>query len=165
MIPKSDMEARTEGIYKLIKDKSIQFCDMKFVDLFGQWQHTTIPISYVDEDFWLNGHGFDGSSIRGFQAIQESDMLLIPDAETALLDPFCQLPTLSVICDIADPLSRKSYSRDPRYIAKKAEAYLKQSGIADVSYWGPEMEFFLFSHAAFDQTMNSGFYYLDSPEA
>lgn len=165
MLPKSDMEAKAEKVRELIKSKNIQFCDMKFTDLFGLWQHTTIPISYVDQDFWDNGHGFDGSSIRGFQAIQESDMLLIPDTDTAILDPFCEIPTLSVVCDIVDPLSRKPYSRDPRYIAKKAEKFLKDSGLGDISYWGPEMEFFLFSHAAFDQNMNSGFYFLDSPEA
>lgn len=165
MIPKSELEAKTESTYKLIRDKNIQFCDMKLTDLFGQWQHVTIPISYVmDEDFWQNGHGFDGSSIRGFKAIEESDMLLIPDPETAVLDPVCQIPTLSVICDVLDPLSRQPYSRDPRFIAKKAENFLKNSGFADTSFWGPEMEFFLFNHVAFGQTANEGFYKVDSEE-
>jgi glutamine synthetase len=160
-----ETQAKIEEVFKMIKDKNVQFADLKFVDLFGLWQHTTIPVSYVDTDFWENGHGFDGSSIRGFQQIQESDMLLIPDPMTVILDPVYEIPTISVICDIVDPISRKPYSRDPRYIARKAEKYLKDTGIADTSFWGPEMEFFLFNHVIFNSESNESFYHVDSEEA
>jgi glutamine synthetase len=110
------------------------------------------------------GYGFDGSSIRGFKSIDESDMLLIPDASTAAVDPFFQIPTLHMICDILDPVTRETYSRDPRHVAHKAEAYLRASGIADTSYWGPEPEFFIFESARFDQNINSGYYFIDSDE-
>jgi glutamine synthetase len=113
----------------------------------------------------VDGIGFDGSSIRGFQKIQESDMILIPDPETAVIDPICETPTLSIICDIYDPLTKQPYSRDPRYIAQKAERYLKAKGIADTSYWGPEMEFFIFDDIRFAQNQRYGFYYIDSDEA
>ncbi|MFN4246059.1 MAG: glutamine synthetase beta-grasp domain-containing protein, partial [Brevinematia bacterium] len=108
--------------------------------------------------------GFDGSSIRGFQQIQESDMILMLDPSTAVVDPICEVPTLSIICDIYDPLTKKPYTRDPRYIAKKAEEYLKTTDIADISYWGPEMEFFIFNDIRFDQTENCGYYFIDSIE-
>jgi glutamine synthetase len=116
------------------------------------------------ESVWCEGIGFDGSSIRGFQKIQESDMILMPDPKTAVLDPGCEVATLSIVCDIYDPLTKKPYTRDPRYIAKKAAEYLKQTGIADESFWGPEMEFFIFNDVRFDQTENAGYYYVDSTE-
>lgn len=153
-----------------IKDNGIKIVDLKFVDLLGQWQHFSIPateltdIDDLSSSIWVDGTGFDGSSIRGFQKIQESDMILIPDSATAIKDPICTIPTLSVICDIQDPLSRQPYSRDPRYIARKAESYLKESGIADTSYWGPEAEFFIFDDIRFDQSTNSGYYFIDSVE-
>lgn len=156
---------------KLIKDNNIQIVDFKFNDLPGLWQHFSIPASELAEldditrSIWVDGIGFDGSSIRGFQKIQESDMILIPDPSTAIIDPVCEVPTLSVICDIYDPLTRKPYTRDPRYIAKKAERFLKDSGIADTVYFGPEAEFFLFNHVRFDQTENAGYYFIDSDEA
>ncbi len=159
-----------EEIKRFIQKNKIQIVDFKFNDLPGLWQHFSIPASeLVDYDklessIWVEGIGFDGSSIRGFQKIQESDMILIPDPATAALDPVCQIPTLSVICDIYDPITREPYSRDPRYIAKKAEEYLKKTGIADVSYWGPELEFFVFDDIRFDQGENFGFYYIDSVE-
>jgi glutamine synthetase len=159
-----------EEIAKFIKEKGIQIVDLKFNDLPGLWQHFSIPprelteLDDIQTSIWQDGIGFDGSSIRGFQKIQESDMILIPDPATARLDPVCQVPTLSVICDIKDPLTHEPYTRDPRYIAKKAEEYLKSTGIADSSYWGPELEFFVFDDIRFDQTENSGYYYVDSVE-
>ena len=152
-----------EDIAKLIKEKDIKIVDLKFNDLPGLWQHFSMPIAELD-DVWEEGVGFDGSSIRGFQKIQESDMILIPDPNSARLDPVPEVPTLSVICDIYDPLTRKPYSRDPRFIAQKAEAYLKTTGIAETSYWGPEPEFFVFDDVRFDQTENSGYYFVDSVE-
>ena len=161
-------EEGAKRVWKLIKENNIKVVDLKFNDLPGLWQHFTIPIHELDEDYrkgiWVDGIGFDGSSIRGFQKIQESDMNLFLDTSTAIVDPACEVPTLSVICDIFDPLSRKPYSRDPRYIAKKAEAYLKTTGIATTSYWGPEAEFFVFDGIRFDQTENEGYYFIDSAE-
>ena len=159
-----------EEIKHFIQKNKIQIVDFKFNDLPGLWQHFSIPASeLVDYDklensIWVEGIGFDGSSIRGFQKIQESDMILMPDPATAAVDPACQIPTLSIICDIYDPITREPYSRDPRYIARKAEEYLKKTGIADVSYWGPELEFFVFDDIRFDQGENFGFYYIDSVE-
>ncbi|MFN3653261.1 MAG: type I glutamate--ammonia ligase [Armatimonadota bacterium] len=138
--------------------------DYRFIDLPGVWQHFSVPVSELSEDTFEDGLGFDGSSIRGFQQIQESDMLLFPDPATAFIDPFTRHKTLNLICDVRDPLTRETYSRDPRNIAKKAEAYLKQSGIADTSYFGPEAEFYIFDDVRFDQTSHSGYYFLDSVE-
>jgi len=160
-----------EEILKFVQENNVEIVDLKFCDLPGLWQHFSIPASgLTDSDdptrgIWVDGIGFDGSSIRGFQEIHESDMLLMPDAETAIIDPACEVPTMSLICDIYDPLTKQPYSRDPRYIAKKAEKYLKATGIADTSYWGPEMEFFIFDDIRFDQNESCGFYYIDSVEA
>jgi glutamine synthetase len=159
------MALDAKGVLELIKAKGIQIVDTRFTDLFGGWQHYSLPASRLNEDMFVDGLGFDGSSIKGFQVINESDMLMIPDPKSAFIDPTLNVPTLVMICDIIDPLTRESYSRDPRTVAKKAEAYLKTTGIADTSYFGPEAEFFLFSDARFDQTANSGYYFLDSPEA
>jgi glutamine synthetase len=162
---------KPEDIASFIKKNYIEFVDLKFNDLPGLWQHFTIPVSELTEiddptrGIWVDGIGFDGSSIRGFQAIQESDMILIPDPDSAVIDPICEVPTLSIICDIHDPLTKKPYTRDPRYIANKAEKYLKSTGIADTSYWGPEMEFFIFDDIRFRQNQHCGFYYIDSVEA
>lgn len=158
-----------EQVLSFIKETGIQFVDLKFNDLPGLWQHFSVPTTQLQtaDDltaFFQEGVGFDGSSIRGFQEIQESDMLLIPDATTAIVDPVCKAPTLSIICDILDPLSRQPYTRDPRFVAKKAEQYLSSTGIADTSFWGPEMEFFIFDDVRFDQSVNYGYYYLDSVE-
>ena len=159
-----------EEVKHYVEKNNIQVVDFKFNDLPGLWQHFSIPASdLIDYDkfeksIWAEGIGFDGSSIRGFQKIQESDMLLMPEAATAVLDPVCQIPTLSIICNIYDPITKEPYSRDPRYIAKKAEEYLKKSKIADTSYWGPEAEFFIFDDIRFDQGENFGYYYLDSVE-
>jgi glutamine synthetase len=146
------------------KKNKAQVVDLKFVDLLGTWQHFTLPMSELTESLFKDGNGFDGSSIRGWQAINNSDMLVVPDPKTAIMDPFCQVPTLSLVCDIMDPITRESYSRDPRYIAKKAEAYLTKSKIGDISYFGPEAEFFIFDSARFDQTANSGYYAVNSEE-
>ena len=159
-----------QQVTDLIKKNNIQIIDLKFNDLPGLWQHFSIPPTELTEmddlttSIWVEGIGFDGSSIRGFQKIQESDMILIPDPATARVDPACSIPTLSITCDIFDPLTREPYSRDPRYIAKKAEEHLRSTGIADTSYWGPELEFFIFDDIRFDQTENCAYYYVDSVE-
>jgi glutamine synthetase len=162
-----------EKILKKVKDENIKFIDLKFLDLPGLWQHFTITPSEIGIDdpdgakggIWKEGIGFDGSSIRGFQEIHESDMLLKLDPETAIIDPMCAYPTLSIICDIFDPITAKAYSRDPRYIAKKSVQYLKSTGIADTCYCGPEAEFFIFDDVRFDQDQKSGYYFIDSIEA
>ncbi|HPP12933.1 MAG TPA: type I glutamate--ammonia ligase [bacterium] len=163
-------ETEIQRVVKLIKDNHIQIVDLKFNDLPGLWQHFSIPVSELTEiddpikSIWAEGIGFDGSSIRGFQKIQESDMILMPDPATAVVDYICEVPTLSIICDIYDPLTRKPYTRDPRYIAKKAADFLRETKLSDKSFWGPEMEFFIFNDIRFDQTENAGYYFLDSLE-
>jgi len=144
--------------------KEVQMVDLRFTDLPGIWQHFSIPAKGLTEELFEEGIGFDGSSIRGFQEIHESDMLLMLDPTTAFVDSTLDIPTLVIICDVYDPLTRQPYSRDPRYITRKAEAYLKQTGIADISYWGPEAEFFIFSDVRYGSSTNSSFYYVDSPE-
>ncbi len=142
----------------------VEMVDMRFTDLLGMWHHFTMPVRQLSEALFEEGIGFDGSSIRGFQEIHESDMLLIPDPSTAFKDPIFEVPTMVITCDIFDPLTLQPYSRDPRYVAKKAEAYLKQTGIADISYWGPEAEFFLFDSVRYGSDTNSSFHYIDSVE-
>ncbi len=146
------------------KQQGVKIVDYKFVDLPGTWQHFSAVITELSEDTFAEGVGFDGSSIRGFQAIHESDMLLMPDPTTAIIDPVCQVPTLSLTCNVVDPLTHAPYSRDPRYIAQKAEAYLRSTGIADASFWGPEAEFFVFDNVRFEQTQYSAMYSVDSEE-
>jgi len=159
-----------QNVSRIIEENVIEIVDLKFNDLPGMWQHFSIPASELTEiddpvrSIWEEGIGFDGSSIRGFQKIQESDMILLPDPKSAKIDPVCDVPTLSILCDIYDPITKKPYTRDPRYVAKKAETFLKSTGIADTSYWGPEMEFFLFNDIRFDQTVNCGYYFIDSDE-
>ncbi len=158
----------TSGVEALefARARKVAQVDLKFVDLPGQWQHFTVPINMLDESAFAEGVGFDGSSIRGFQAIQESDMLLFPDPTTAVIDPFStSVPTLSLVCNVKDPITGESYTRDPRYVAQKAEAYLKSTGIADSSYFGPEAEFFVFDSVRFDQNQYSSYYFIDSDEA
>ena len=142
----------------------MEIIDLKFTDLPGTLQHVGVPPNEVNESLFANGTGFDGSSIRGFQTIDESDMLLVPDPSTAVIDPVYNIKTLSLLCDIRDPLTGSDYSRDPRYVARKAEAYLASSGIGDTSYWGPEAEFFIFDSARFDQDAHSAYYNVDSDE-
>jgi glutamine synthetase len=139
--------------------------DLKFIDLPGKWQHTSVPFERLEVESFEEGFGFDGSSIRGFQPINQSDMLLIPDPETAVMDPFTKHPTLSLQCTVQDTLTRQSYSRDPRHIAKKAEAYLRHSGIGDTVFFGPEAEFFIFDDVRFDAGINEAYYFIDSIEA
>ncbi len=153
-----------KDVLELVKKQKVEIVDFKFVDVPGLWHHFSIPASELTADLFEEGIGFDGSSIRGFQTINESDMLLMPDAETALMDPFTEHTTLSLVCNVIDAVTREPYSRDPRYIAQKAEKYLKSTGIADISYWGPEIEFFIFDSVRFDQTTNQGFYFIDSEE-
>jgi glutamine synthetase len=149
---------------KLARDNGSRMVDLKFMDFPGQWQHFTVPMAQLSEDSFEEGFGFDGSSIRGWQAIHASDMLVIPDPETAVMDPFTEVPTLSLICNIVDPITKERYTRDPRAIAQKAEAYLKSTGIADVAYFGPEAEFFIFDDVRFDQGPSAGYYFVDSVE-
>src|ERR671937_2200122 len=146
------------------KESGVKMVDVKFVDLPGLWQHFSIPVGELEEDMFTDGLGFDGSSIRGFQKIHESDMLLMPDPSTAIVDPACRVPTLSLVCNVAEPGTKKPYSRDPRYVSQKAEKYLVETGIATTSYWGPEAEFFIFNDIRFDQTSHSGYYYIDADE-
>jgi len=148
----------------LILARKTQMVDFRFIDMPGTWQHLSIPASTLNESIFEEGIGFDGSSIRGFKAINESDMLLIPDPDSAFIDPVLEVPTLALICDVYDPITLQPYEHDPRYIARKAEAYLKKSKLASLSYWGPEAEFFLFSDVRYGSNTNASFYYLDSPE-
>jgi glutamine synthetase len=138
--------------------------DLKFTDLLGTWQHVSLPLSAIDEAAFEEGLGFDGSSIRGWKGISESDMLLMPDPSTAILDPFTEVTTMSLLCGILDPISREPYDRDPRLIAKRAEAYLTETGIADTAYFGPEAEFFVFDDVSYELSANRAYYEVDSEE-
>jgi glutamine synthetase len=142
----------------------VQMVDLKFCDLLGTWQHCSLPLTSLDESAFEEGLGFDGSSIRGWQGISESDMLLMPVASSAVIDPFCAAPTLSLICEIADPLTREPYGRDPRGVATRAEEYLRSTGIADTAYFGPECEFFVFDEVSYELGPNRSHYLLDSSE-
>jgi glutamine synthetase len=159
------MPKTPNDVRKLAKDSNARILDLRFVDLPGVWQHFSIPIARLTDDFFTDGLGFDGSSIRGYQQIQESDMLLLADPNTAAVDPILEIPTLTMICDVLDPVTRERYTRDPRHIAQKAEQYLKKTGIADASYWGPEAEFYIFDDVRYDQSARTGFYSIDSNEA
>jgi glutamine synthetase len=151
-------------VLKFAQKNGVKIVDFKFVDLLGQWQHTSMPLHKLQEDSFSEGFGFDGSSIRGWKAINESDMVFIPDASTAVIDPVYKEPTLSLICDIVDAVTRQPYSRDPRYIARKAEQYLKSTGIGDTIYFGPEPEFFIFDSIKFKEGPNTSFYEINSSE-
>ena len=151
-------------VIELAAERNIDMIDLKFVDVPGTMQHLSIPTSELTPELFEEGTGFDGSSIRGFQPIHESDMLLVPDPNTATVDPVYEIPTLSLICDVRDPNTGTNYPRDPRWIAQKAERHLKTSGVGEVSYWGPEVEFFIFDSARFDQDARSGYYFIDSDE-
>lgn len=153
-----------DKVLKFIKENKVQFVDMKFMDFPGQWQHFTVPVSQFSASSFEDGFGFDGSSMRGWKAINESDMLIIPDPDTMFMDPFIAAPTLSIICDVYEPATKEKYSRCPRNIAQKAEAFLKSTGLADTVYFGPEAEFFVFDDVRFDSQPNSSFYFVDSVE-
>jgi glutamine synthetase len=157
-----------EEVLQFARENNVKFVDVKFTDLPGSWQHFSFPLHQLSEESFVEGVPFDGSSIRGFQSINESDMLVIPDASTAILDPFTAIPTLSLICNIAHPGpagAKKPYSRDPRYVAQKAEEYLRNSGVADVAYLGPEAEFYIFDQVSYRSTDNTQFVEIDSDEA
>ena len=151
----------SDDVLKAIKAKNVQMIDLRFTDLPGTWQHFSVPPSAVDAGAMSEGIGFDGSSIRGFQEIQESDMLVVPDPTTAFLDPFTPATTLVLICNIRDPVTGEAYSRDARYIAQKAEAHLKQTGVADTAYFGPEAEFFVFNDVRYGQGINFAYHEIE----
>jgi len=152
-------------VLAMCREKEVKAIDLRFVDFLGVWQHFTIPVVKLEEDTFDDGLGFDGSSIRGWQAINESDMLLVPVPDTAVVDPFATIPTLSMICNVQDPITREDYSRDPRNVARKAVNYLKSTGIADTCFIGPEAEFFVFDDVRFDQNAHEGYFHIDSSEA
>ncbi len=153
-----------KSVFALIKKHDVKMIDFRFTDLPGQWQHFSVPVNQFEEKAFEEGLGFDGSSIRGWQSINESDMLIIPDPATANIDPFIKHKSLSMICDIYDPVAKNSYSRDPRFIAKKANAFLKKQKIADTAYFGPEAEFFILDHVAYNVNEYSSWYKVDSRE-
>jgi len=159
---RKDLSAK--DVMQLIKDKDVKFVDYRFMDFPGLQQHFSVPVSAFDIDVFEEGVGFDGSSIRGWQKIHESDMLVLPDPTTATLDPFAELTTLILFTNIIDPITKERYSRDPRSIAQKAENYMISAGFADTAYFGPEAEFFIFDDVRFEQTSNSAFHYVDSDE-
>jgi glutamine synthetase len=151
-------------VLALCREKNVKSVDLRFMDFPGLWQHFTIPVDKLDEYVFEDGVGFDGSSIRGWQAINESDMLVVPQPETASIDPFCVIPTLAMICNIQDPITREDYTRDPRNVARKSVNYLKSTGIGDTCYMGPECEFFIFDDVRYEQNTQSGYYFIDSIE-
>ena len=159
------MEQRTPSdVVRLVQEQNIEVVDFRFCDLPGLMQHFSVPSHELSEEAFEDGYGFDGSSIRGFQEIQESDMLLIPDPDTAVIDPFRQHTTLNINCFVKDPVTGESYSRDPRYVAKKAEEYLVSTGLADTAYFGPEAEFYVFDDVRYSTTINGSCYEVDSIE-
>src|SRR5689334_21301674 len=160
----ADKKMTAADIHKLIKEKEVKFVDIRFTDPRGKWQHVTFDLSMVDEGFLTDGTMFDGSSIAGWKAINESDMTLVPDLETAVIDPFFAQTTLVLVCDVVEPTTGQRYARCPRSIAKAAEKYVEASGVGDTTYFGPEAEFFIFDDVRFDTTMNKGFYFINAVE-
>jgi len=158
------MPETAQEVLKMIQDQDIKIVDLKFIDMPGIWQHCSFYRDLIDSEAFTDGVAFDGSSIRGWKAINESDMMMVPDPKTAWIDPFMEEPTLSMICSIKEPRSGEWYSRDPRTIAQKALDYLISTGIGDVAFFGPEAEFFVFEDVRFDQTENKGYYHVDSVE-
>jgi glutamine synthetase len=153
-----------QEVLDFAKKNDAKQLDLRFTDLPGLWQHVSYPITQMTEECFSDGFGIDGSSIRGWAAINESDMLLMPDASTAMMDPFASVPTVVMIGDIIDPITRQKYERDPRHIAKKAEAYLQATGAGDTAFFGAEAEFFIFDNISFDQNQHEGYYFIDSEE-
>lgn len=152
------------NIKKMMEEHKIEFVDLRFTDLRGKEHHVTLPKSKIDDKLFQNGKVFDGSSIAGWCLINKSDLVLLPDASTAIVDPFTEIPTLNIRCDVIDPVTKKSYVRDPRAVAKRAETYLKKTGIADFCYFGQEVEFFIFDDVRWNIAMNGCSYSLDSSE-
>ena len=159
------MSSARSHVDSLIKEHSPEWLDLRFTDMRGVWHHVTFPINVVDDSLFEEGKMFDGSSIVGWRGIQQSDMVLLPDPETALMDPFMEYPTLIMTCDVLDPTTMQGYERDPRGIAKRAEAYLQASGIAETAFFGPEPEFFIFDNVRFGNDMGHTFFEIDSEEA
>src|SRR5262245_1548492 len=157
-------QSTAKSALDLAKRQGARMVDIKFVDTFGTWQHFTIPIGELNEDVFVDGLGFDGSSIRGWKSIEASDMLAMPDPATAFIDPYCAVPTLSLTCTIAETGTREAYNRDPRGIAQRAEKHLKSTGLADQAFVGPEAEFFIFDNVQFDSRSNGTFYSIESEE-
>jgi glutamine synthetase len=155
---------KAADFFTLAKKQQTEMVDLKFVDMLGSWQHCSFPIEIWDEETFEEGLGFDGSSIRGWKGIHESDMMAVPDPDTACLDPFFARPTISIIANVVDPVTRHDFSRDPRHVARKAEAHLRESGIADTCYVGPEPEFFIFDEVRYEQNQHKGYYEIDSVE-
>ena len=151
-------------VLEFAKEHDVKILDLRFTDIPGLWHHVSYPINQLTEASFEDGFGIDGSSIRGWAAIHESDMLLKPDPTTRMLDPFTEVATLVLVCDVLDPVTKQRYDRDPRYIARKAEIYLSASGIADIACFGAEAEFFIFDNVRFDQREQYGFYYIDAEE-
>jgi glutamine synthetase len=159
------MNNTPKSVLALAKKQGAKMVDVKFVDTFGTWQHFSLPIAELTEEVFVDGYGFDGSSIRGWKSIEASDMLAMPDPDTAFIDPFCAVPTLSLTCTIAETGTKEAYTRDPRGMALRAEKYLQSTGLADAAVFGPEAEFFIFDNVQFDSKCNGTFYSLDSEEA
>lgn len=153
-----------QSVMDMIKENGVEFVDLRFTDPRGKWQHTAQHVSTVNDDFFTDGIMFDGSSIAGWKAINESDMTLMPDPASAVMDPFTAQPQLILFCDILEPTTGEPYARDPRSTAKKAEAYMRSTGVGDTAYFGPEAEFFVFDDVRFDVSMNQTFYQIDSEE-
>src|SRR6056300_738890 len=151
-------------VMALIKEAEVKFVDLRFTDTIGKEQHVTVPAHTIDDDFFEDGKMFDGSSIKGWKGINESDMVLMPDVESAVMDPFMEHPTMIIRCDVLEPHTMEGYNRCPRSLAKRAEAFLKSSGLADAAYFGPEPEFFVFDSVSFGTDMHSTFYNIDSEE-
>ena len=154
----------SDEVVKKIEEEGIEIVDLRFVDFLGVWQHFSVPAHVIEEKVFEDGLGFDGSSIRGWQAIDESDMLVVPDPKTAFVDSFTEVPTLNIICNIIDPITKEHYGRHPRFIAQKAEEYLQSTGLADTAYFGPELEFFIFDDVKMKVESNKSFYEVDSAE-
>jgi glutamine synthetase len=154
----------SKGVLEYARKHEAKILDLRFTDLPGLWHHVSFPIHQLDEQSFEDGFGMDGSSIRGWASIHESDMLLIPDPSTAVMDPFRDVPTLVMVCNVIDPITRQSYPRDPRFIARKAEAYLGFSGVGDQAFFGAEAEFFIFDNVRFDQRQHEGYYFIDAEE-
>src|SRR5438105_13519396 len=160
----ADKTTDPKTVLEFVKKNGVKLLDLRFTDLPGLWHHVSYPIDQFTEDSFEEGFGMDGSSIRGWAAIHESDMLLMPDPEWYMLDPFTEVPTLVMVCDVVDPVTKQRYDRDPRYIAKKAEMYLASTGLADTAFFGAEAEFFIFDNVRFDQNTNEGYYHIDADE-
>ena len=160
----ADTKPDPKAVMAFVKEHNVQILDLRFTDIPGLWHHVSYPIGQLSEASFEEGFGMDGSSIRGWAAIHESDMLLIPDPATKVLDPFTEAPTMVMVCDVIDPVTKQRYDRDPRYIAKKAEMYLASTGLADTAYFGAEAEFFIFDNVRFDQNEHEGYYFIDAEE-